>query len=185
MSLTELKFKLSKIPDDLKNPYIVKEIYLHSENQNNKSKIDELFNGIVWNKIYEIRISAKVTQTCKIFKITLSDCNSNIEFEKTLTEIEYNLFSTMECIGMYIKLRYDIPVSGTNLILNVDNYIGSLFYLITAEIEYDKNKYDEDQVRDYVDKYLGDDIVDITSNSKYKCRNLATLNNIVQTKIPK
>lgn len=186
---TELKFKLAKLPDDLKDPYVIKQIYLYFEDQDIKNKVNNLFENtmIEWEKIKEVIIRAKVTMNTKKFFITLKiDGNSTRdEYEKILTESEYSEFSKMKYIGMIVKFRYDIPILGTSLVIEVDNYIVGLFGLITAEIEYDKDKYTENQIKEYADKYLGGDIIDITSDAKYKNINLATLNNIVQMKIPK
>jgi CYTH domain-containing protein len=183
---TELKFKLTKIPDSLKDPSIIKQFYLKFNNQGIKDKVQEYFPGILieWGNVVELRVRAEVTRATKSYSITLKSDGTvdRVEYSSAIAEDGYNYFSKFPYIGMIMKLRYRLTVLGTDLTVDVDNYIGGLYGLYLAEIEFDRGKYTEEQVREVAEEHFGQDIVDVTADSKYKNRNLAILNNIVQNK---
>ena len=184
---TELKFKLSKLPDSLKDhPYLIKQIYLKYDDQDLKNKISNLFLNVAieWQNIAEVRIRAKVTRDDKLYFITLKTDGllERDEYENILSEDQYNDFSRQPYIGAIVKFRYDVPILGTELIIEIDDYIGGLYGLQVAEIEFDQEKYTKEKIIEFAEKYLGEDIIDITADSKYKNKNLAKLNNIVENK---
>lgn len=107
------------------------------------------------------------------------------EYETILTEDDYYKFSKIPYIGSIIKLRYNFLIPNTNLVIGVDNYIGNLYGLLTAEIEFNREEYSENKIEEFAKKYLGNDIINVTTNNKYKDRNLAILDNIVHDKMIK
>ena len=182
---TRLKFKLLKLPDSLgvdKNlvPVIIKQIYLVLDDDTIKERINTVTNlKIEWLKISEIIICTMVTTDNKLCCVTLRSENKN-EYESVITESEFYELSSMKNYGMIFKFRYKIKIPDTDLVLEIDNYLGSLLGLMTADIEYDTEKYpNQNIITEFTKKYLGDDIVDVTFDKKYINRNLAILNNVV------
>lgn len=179
---TELKFKLSEMPQSVENPIIIKYHYLKCENQKIKDKIICLFDNkqVDWNKVNEFIVMAKITKNTRKFYIKLD--NENNIYKNKINENKYLELSKMPYYGMIIFLRYKIPILGTSMFINVNNYIGNLMGLIIAEIKYDPNKYTKSQIIEFAEKYLGTNIMNVTSNEKYSYKKLGILNNIIQNK---
>lgn len=179
-----ISLKLSKLPENIKNPHIIKQMFIHNNKETRDKIKDHLPNiKIKWNAVKEIIITAKVTCDTKEYQINIETNQRNYH---VLTKESYDDLSNVQYIGMIVKIRYDLshdidPIDPFTI--HIDNYILGLKGLIIAEIKYkDKDEEYPDFIKKCIEKYFGNDYENISSCQKYNNKNLALLNNIVLSK---
>ena len=174
--MNTVKFKLSKLPNDLTLPVIIKRIYFDFSLQDVREELIDLFDKDVCQSNSDAYITATVTATEKQFECTVGCHTVKIQ------EVTYDYLKMLPYNGMIFKISYTIPILGTELAFTIDNHIGSLMGLIVAHIQYDDEKNSKESIFEYAEKYLGADIIDVSSDSKYNDDCLARLNNIIVNK---
>ncbi len=140
--------------------------YLIAQLPENIGKGVEISQGYVISEAgKELRIRRKGVQC---FMTAKGDGNlSREEWETVIPEWVFNIMWSETEVHRVEKIRYTIP-TGDGLVMEFDEYLGTLSGLFTLEIEFPN----EDQAKDYV---LPSHIngKDVTDDKRFKNKNLA------------
>jgi CYTH domain-containing protein len=183
----KIKYRLSQLPKELKNPAIIEQIYLDfSSNGDLKDEAVDLFGSLLettfnWDEIKEVRIRKRVTLNNVEYFLTLKS-NGTLErdeWEILITNLIYQHLSKYKQLGVIRKIRYEKALEhNRDLIIEVDQYSNNLDRLFIAEIEFDPKKYTPEVMFDLAVQNLGLDIIDVTEDTKYKNRNLISIKSL-------
>lgn len=175
---TELKFKLIAFPQVETTPSTLTQTYIDF-NTDVKNMVELLFGyTFTWSNIKEIRVREKIYLDSLSYTLTLKSDGTldRDEYEIKINKSDYDSLLSYPKLGTINKLRYTALLPVTQLVVELDKYNGNLRGLYIAEVEYNKNDYpDNTVIVNDLKELLGQDILDVTYDPKYKNRSLAKM----------
>ena len=173
---TELKFRLKELPGGLEKGNSIKQYYFDISSSDSRSSLSRYFqsDSLEWPHIKEARLRIINNIECYL-TLKSGGTSSRDEYEVKISKRDAEgLLNTQKIFGMIEKERFRIPIEESDLILEIDIYAGKLKGLFIAEVEYDPTRYPiKEKVYSLVKSRLGDEIVDVTEDKRYKNRCLA------------
>ncbi len=177
---TELKFRLKKLPDRLRNATEITQIYLDFSNKETRKLIGDLLKEeFDWQTIKEIRIRSKKRKEQEKFYLTLKSdgTGQRDEYEASISASIFQMLKKCRIIGKIKKIRLEKKLPG--LIAEIDEYHGKLAGLLIAEIEYDPENYpDKNGIIQLAEEYIGKEIEDVTAIKEYKNKFLTNVSSL-------
>lgn len=171
---TEIKLKLHALPNGLSNPVYIEQTYLDI-----RSTIDKIYfffttAALDWRTITETRIRKKGIENPTYFLTLKTDgALTRNEYEVVIDGASYKDLLNCQQVGKICKNRYTILTPLDSVIIEIDKYVHPISDLVIAEIEFDKNKYQYDDIIKMARSILKE-FDDVTFDSKYKNKNIAT-----------